>query len=135
MNLASLLMDHPFADGDGLLHTFDRTVSAGEARARAIEVAAGLGALDGRAVAVQLPNGPEVVWTMVGVWLAGGVYGPLNPRDPDLTATLEATKPAAVIRSTIYRLDDAEPYADDVAFVMWTSGTTGKPNPIHHTHT
>ena len=40
MTLASLLMEHPFADDEGLLHTIDRTVSAGEARARAIEVAA-----------------------------------------------------------------------------------------------
>ena len=26
-------------------------------------------------------------------------------------------------------------YADGVAFVMWTSGTTGRPKPIEHTHT
>ncbi|MEO6467522.1 MAG: fatty acid--CoA ligase family protein, partial [Acidimicrobiia bacterium] len=26
-------------------------------------------------------------------------------------------------------------YPDDVAFVMWTSGTTGAPKPIQHTHT
>ena len=25
-------------------------------------------------------------------------------------------------------------YEDDVAFVMWTSGTTGRPKPIQHTH-
>ena len=31
---------------------------------------------------MQLPNGPELVWTMVGVWLAGGVYVPVNPRNP-----------------------------------------------------
>jgi acyl-CoA synthetase (AMP-forming)/AMP-acid ligase II len=135
MNLASLLMDHPFADGDALLHTIDRTVTAGEARARATEVAAALGQLDRRAVAVQLPNGPDVVWSMIGVWLAGGVYVPLNPRDPDVAATLEATRAAAVIRDTIDHLGGAaEPYPDDVAFVMWTSGTTGQPKPIHHTH-
>ena len=27
------------------------------------------------------------------------------------------------------------PYPPDVAFVMWTSGTTGAPKAIHHTHT
>src|SRR5438552_18000584 len=122
MNLASRLMEHPFADGDGVLHTIDRTVTAGEARARAREVAEALGPLDGRAVAVQLPNGPDVVWSMVGVWLAGGVYVPLNPRDPDVAAVLETTQPAALVREGIERFDDAARYPDDVAFVMWTSG-------------
>jgi acyl-coenzyme A synthetase/AMP-(fatty) acid ligase len=32
-------------------------------------------------------------------------------------------------------VEGAEPYGDDVAFVMWTSGTTGRPRPVHHTHT
>ena len=58
MNLASLLLDHPYGDEEGLLHTVDRTVTAGEAKVSARDVAARLGQLDGRAVAVQLPNGP-----------------------------------------------------------------------------
>ena len=33
--LASLLMEHPFADDEGLLFTIDRSVTAGEARAAA----------------------------------------------------------------------------------------------------
>src|SRR5207248_1474561 len=32
------------------------------------------------------------------------------------------------------RLEGAASYPDDVAFVMWTSGTTGRPKAIHHTH-
>ena len=136
MTLAALLLEHPFTDDEGLLHTVDRTVTAGEAKAAALGVAEWLGPLDGRAVAVQLPNGPELVTTMVGVWLAGGVYVPLNPRDPDIASVLEATGPAALVTTGgIERFDGAEPYADDVAFVMWTSGTTGTPKAIHHTHT
>jgi long-chain acyl-CoA synthetase len=136
VSLSALLLDHPFGDGEALLHTIDRTVTRGEAVAAARAVASSLGALDGRAVAVQLPNGPDVVTTMVGIWLAGGVYVPVNPRDPDVASVLEATKPAALITpdgTTL--LEGGEPYEDDVAFVMWTSGTTGKPKAIRHTHT
>lgn len=136
MTLAALLLDHPFPDGEGLLHTVDRTVTAGEARAAARQVAGELGRLDRRAVAVQLPNGPDVVTTMVGVWLAGGVYVPVNPRDPDVGAVLEATRPAVLVTPEgIERLDGGEVYEDDVAFVMWTSGTTGRPKAVRHTHT
>ena len=136
MTLASLLLDHPFPDGEGLLHTVDRTVPAGEARAAARRVADELGPLERRAVAVQLPNGPDVVTTMVGVWLAGGVYVPVNPRDPDVGAVLAATRPAALVTpGGVERLDGGEVYGDDVAFVMWTSGTTGRPKAVRHTHT
>jgi acyl-coenzyme A synthetase/AMP-(fatty) acid ligase len=138
MNLADLLLEHPFGDGEPLLHTVDRSETAGTARAAARRVAASLGRLDGRAVAVQLPNGPELVWTIVGVWLAGGVYVPVNPRNPasEVDGVLDMTEPVALITPA-----GTEPrsggrrYEDDVAFVMWTSGTTGRPKPIHHTHT
>jgi acyl-CoA synthetase (AMP-forming)/AMP-acid ligase II len=138
VTLASLLVDHPFGDDEDLLHTATRTVTAGEARAAAQRMAAELGPLEGRAVAVQLPNGPDLVTTMVGVWLAGGVYVPVNTRLPEreLADVLAATGPAAVVREDgIERRSGAEPYPSDVAFVMWTSGTTGRPKAVHHTHT
>ena len=138
MTLATLLLDHPFEDAEGLLHTIDRTVSAGEAKAKARRVGEDLGALDGRAVAVQLPNGPDLVATMVGVWLAGGVYVPVNPRHPqaEVDAVLAATEPAVLIDARgLHVLKGAKRYAPDTAFVMWTSGTTGRPKPIEHTHT
>jgi len=135
VNLAALLLDHPYGDGEGLLHTTDRTVTAGEARAAARRVAEQVGPLDGRAVAVQLPNGPDVISTMAGVWLAGGVYVPVNPREPDLDSVLEATGPAALVTASgIERLDGGRVYDDGAAFVVWTSGTTGRPKPVRHTH-
>ena len=142
MSLADLLVGHPFGEDEGLLHTADRTVTAGEARAEARrvadELAGELGPLEGRAVAVQLPNGPELVTTMVGIWLAGGVYVPVNPRLPETEVgrVLDATGAAAHVTPDGTRvLPDARPYDDDVAFVMWTSGTTGRPTAVHHTHT
>jgi acyl-CoA synthetase (AMP-forming)/AMP-acid ligase II len=138
VNLAELLLEHPFPDTEPLLHTVDTTVTAGEARQAARRVADELGDLAGTAVAVQLPNGSALVSAMVGVWLAGGVYVPVNPRlpEPELADVLRATAPAAVITEEgIERRDGARAYPADVAFVMWTSGTTGAPKAVHHTHT
>jgi len=138
--LAALLMEHPFADDEGLLHTIDRTVSAGDARraasAMAIELRA-RGVEPGAAVAVALPNGPEYITTMMGVWLAGAVFVPMNPRFPpaEIERVLAATDPSAIVDVDGTRSRDASRrYDDGVAFVMWTSGTTGAPKAILHTH-
>lgn len=141
MSLAALLLDHPFADHDGLLHTRDRTVTAGEARAEARATAAKLtdaGVTPGQAVAVQFPNGPELVTAMFGVWLASAVYVPINPRMPaaEADSVLTAIAPAARLTpSGVESLAGARTQEDDVAFVAWTSGTTGAPKPISYTHT
>ena len=137
LNLAALLLEHPYRDDEGLLHTVDRTVTAGEARHAARSMAGQVGDLHGQAVAVQLPNGPELVSAMVAVWLAGGVYVPVNPRQTrtEAAALLDMTRPSLLVTAAgVESLDDPRRYDDDVAFVMWTSGTTGHPKPIHHTH-
>jgi acyl-CoA synthetase (AMP-forming)/AMP-acid ligase II len=75
---------------------------------------------------------------MFGVWLAGALFVPLNPRAPEaeLAAALDATAPAAVVGPDgITTLAAPRAYDPDVAFVLWTSGTTGAPKPILHTHT
>jgi len=142
VNLADLLLLHPLGDDELLLHTATQSVTAGDARATARRIAAALvdttGGARGRAIAVQLPNGPDLVATMAGVWIAGGVYVPVNPRHPraEVDAILEQTAPVALVtESGVTRLDSDRRYEDDIAFVMWTSGTTGRPQPVRHTHT
>ncbi len=140
-SLADLLTGHPFSDGEDLINTVDRTVAAGAARAEASRIADQLrsaGVEAGQAVVVQLPNGPEFVFAMFGVWLAGGVFVPANARQPqaELDHVLSSTAPACVINSAGIEISAAAPapYEPDTAFVTWTSGTTGQPKPILQTH-
>jgi acyl-coenzyme A synthetase/AMP-(fatty) acid ligase len=144
--LASLLVDHPLTGREPLLHGPEVTMTADEARAAATASAERLrsaGVRPGHAVAVQMRDGPRLVTTMFGIWLAGAVLVPVNPRipAPEVTKVLAATAPAvflrgddAASRSTLPMLEAPRVYEPDTAFVMWTSGTTGEPKPILHTH-
>ena len=92
--------------------------------------AAGIG--QGHAVAVQLPNGPEIVTTMMGIWLAGAVFIPINARAPEseVASVLEATRPRAIVRGgELELLDDATNFEPGTAFATFTSGTTGDRKP------
>ena len=139
-SLANLLVDHPFADGRDLLCTVDGALTAGAARAEARAVAARLadaGVEPGHGVAVQLPSGPALVTAMAGIWLAGGVFVPLNDRSPDaeIRQVLDTIRPAALLDRDGLRLLEAPLRHDpEVAFVTWTSGTTGPPKAILQSH-
>jgi long-chain acyl-CoA synthetase len=139
-NLASLLMDHPFGPDTPLIRTIDRDMTAGEARTAARSLADRLraaGVQPGQAVGVQLPNGPDVVVAMAAIWLAGAVFVPINPRLPDaeVANVIGPAKPAALIdEHGVRQLPDPRTYEPGTAFILWTSGTTGTPKPILHTH-
>ncbi len=92
----------------------------------------------GQPVAVQFPNTPEMVTAMFGVWLAGAVFVPVNWRapDPEVERALGAVDAVALLRPDGTRaLAGAGECGPDAAFVQWTSGTTGDPKAILHTHT
>src|ERR1700729_647738 len=101
-SLADLLTEHPFSDGEDLINTVDLSITAGTARVEASRIGARLrsaGVEPGQAVVGQLPSGPEFVFAMFGVWLAGAVFVPANARQPqaELDHVLESTAPACVI--------------------------------------
>jgi acyl-CoA synthetase (AMP-forming)/AMP-acid ligase II len=141
MSLAELLIAHPFGDDEELLHSIDRSLTAGQARQEAAALASrlrGAGLEPGQPVAVAQTSALDVVVAMFGVWLAGGVLVPLNPRAPEaeVAEVLDAIRPAMVLNDAdLERRDGARPLPEDSAFVLWTSGTTGRPKPVLHTHT
>jgi acyl-CoA synthetase (AMP-forming)/AMP-acid ligase II/alkylation response protein AidB-like acyl-CoA dehydrogenase len=140
VSLVDLLVSHPFGDDEPMLHTIDGCMTAGEARRSAAATAARLrnaGVEPGQLVAVQLPNGPEMVTTMFGVWLAGAVFVPINARAPEaeVERAVKTVDAVALIRPDGTRMLDGTARCDaDAAFVQWTSGTTGDAKAILHTH-
>jgi acyl-CoA synthetase (AMP-forming)/AMP-acid ligase II len=146
-------------DGDAetlAVYCGGRSVTRAQLRESAQALAAalqGIGLTAGQPVAVQLPNGPEVVAAMFGVWLAGGVYVPLNPRltDREIRHYVESVRPAAVVAQGAGdsfgdlpvvavsemtwaapdgRVADVPAHEADIALVQFTSGTTGRPKPV-----
>jgi long-chain acyl-CoA synthetase len=139
--LEALLTGHPFADDQVLVSTSALDVTAGAIRADAHGYAEQLrdaGVKPGDGVVVALPNGPGSITAMFGVWLARAVFIPTNARQPraETERVIAATGSAAVVDVDGVRSTGAAPapYEPDVAFVTWTSGTTGQPRPILQSH-
>ena len=142
MTLADLLdaPDHPVDPDAPVVHAGGVSHSWADVRTRAASVAGDLaaaGVAPGNAVGVMLPNGADLIATLFGVWRAGAVYIPLNPRltDGEVAHILSSTGPAAVVSPDgIEARPDPRTFDADVALVQFTSGTTGRPKPVLLTH-
>ncbi len=139
-SLAHLLLEHPAGPDEPLVCTIDGELSALEFRQAAESVASellGLGIRAGQPVAVQVANAPGMAAGMFGAWLAGCVFVPINSRQPppEVARLLEVIHPGAFLGGDgLTALGNPASFDVDVAFVTWTSGTTGPPKPILHTH-
>ena len=118
---------------------------------------AGLGVGRESVVAVLMAPGPDLVAALLGVWLAGGCYLPLDPFAPPgrLRQTVEAAgahlvlvdepwsagRPELPARTSAHRFDrllaagdpDTPPLATDArqaAYMIFTSGSTGVPKGV-----
>ncbi|MBM3671009.1 MAG: acyl--CoA ligase [Actinobacteria bacterium] len=160
MTLADLLFAprYGYESDEALVYAGDEEMTYAELVERAGNVRDGLrdgGFVRGQSVAVMLPNDADTIATIFGVWAAGGVYVPLNPRmtDDEVTRVLSMIPVALVIttdeeRSRLgtiaasldqpyegFRVDvTARAQSEDVALVQMTSGTTGPPKPVLLTH-
>ncbi len=137
--LADLLVQHPFADDEPVLFGSTRTWTAGEARLAVAEGAQRLteaGLQAGQGVGVMLDGAPVVI-AMMSIWVAGGVFVPINPRLPQaaLDDVLGAIRPSLLLTEAgLAGTGHDRRFDSGTAFVLWTSGTTGRPKPVLHTH-
>ena len=162
MNLADVLDPRDDDATTVAVYTTTEEITRAELRARAEALTAllrGQGLRPGQAVGVMLPNGPDIVAALFGIWFAGGVYVPLNPRlsADELAHVISEDRPAAIVT----RPDDAARVGDvpvvhslgegkweapapvdanapasplGVAAISFTSGTTGRPKPVPLVH-
>ena len=80
---------------------------------------------------------PDLVAKLLGVWMAGAAYVPIDPDYPASRQSLllsDATPAALVTEGEIVRLAGGARTPADLAYVIYTSGSTGLPKGVQVGH-
>ncbi|MGW5658477.1 amino acid adenylation domain-containing protein [Streptomyces humi] len=95
-------------------------------------------------VGLCLPRGVDMVVAVLGVWLAGGAYLPLDPEYPAERLEFMVTDSGAQVvlrEGDLGQTADLPSTAPDIvmtpgqlAYVIYTSGSTGKPKGVQVSH-
>ncbi|TXK34386.1 class I adenylate-forming enzyme family protein [Nonomuraea sp. C10] len=159
-SLTELLDELPALDEATVVHSTSSTLTLAELRAAVSRVAGELtraGVRPGHPVGALVGSGASGVVAMFAAWRAGAVYMPVNHRmtGHEVAALIDDTPVCLLLGTTgdlegrdagigVVELDettwsartrrpvpaDATTYDDDIALVLRTSGTTGKPKAV-----
>lgn len=131
---------------DGRHTTYRDLLEAADTLAAELRAA---GAGPGAAVAVELPRGPDLYAALLGVLASGAAYVPLDPALPGGRRELclaqsgagllvrhgaQARVHVEAVGGDTSRGAHRDPLGDDLAYVMFTSGTTGEPKAVGVPH-
>jgi non-ribosomal peptide synthetase component F len=113
--------EHPAIVHDGVAISYEQL------GLRAAEVVAGLGERPG-VVGVPATRTPDTIAALLGIWLAGGTYCPLDPTFPPERLVRMRGVCDRVLPSLAG--GPIREWAEQPAYILFTSGSTGAPKPV-----